>query len=163
VLAVEREAGRQAAFAAERMPAVGLREAQQGAETEEIGFGFGGLERGVLVAAAHQRGALLETFAGAHAQGRVFAGQRTGLEVRRPEFELAADAGDEAFGLHGSTEFEQPGAGGAVGVHGLHDPWRTGFDQFSFLEGFAAGGDFFVGRSVRTLLGFEAQQVGLEQ
>ena len=134
VLAVEREAGRQAAFAAERMPAVGLREAQQGAEAEEVGVGFGGLECGVFVAAAHQRGALFEAFAGPQAQRRVFAGQRTSLEIRRPEFELAADAGDEAFGLHGSTEFEQAGPGGAVGIHGLHHPGGAGFDQLAFLE-----------------------------
>jgi hypothetical protein len=75
VLAVERETGGQAALAAEGVPAIGLRETQQGAEAEQVGVGFGGLERGVFIAAAHERRALFEAFTGALAEGGVFAGE----------------------------------------------------------------------------------------
>jgi hypothetical protein len=104
VLTVERETGGQAALSAEGVPSFGFREAQQGAEAQQIGVGLRGLEGGVLVAAAHERRTLFETFAGAQAECGVFAGEGTRLQVRGPELELTADAGDEAFDLHGSAE-----------------------------------------------------------
>ena len=141
VLAVEREAGGQAAFTAEGVPAVGFRETQQGAETEEVGVGFGGLEGGVLVAAPDERRALFEAFAGALAERRVFAGERAGFEVGGAELELAADAGDEAFDLHGSAELQEARAGRAVGVDGLDRPRSAGLQESAVLEMAAPGGD----------------------
>ena len=73
----------------------------------------------MLVAAAHERRALFEAFAGPLAECGVFAGEGTRLEVGGAEFELTADAGDEAFDLHGSAELQQSRTGGTVGIDGL--------------------------------------------
>jgi hypothetical protein len=75
---------------------------------EEVGFGFGDLEGGVVIARFDEGGALLQAFARPLAEGRVFPGEGTRLKVGRADFELSADAGDQAFSLHaGLAEFEE--------------------------------------------------------
>ena len=73
LLVIEREARRQAAFAAERMPPFRFGEAQLGAQAQQVGFRFGHLEGRVLLAAADQARGLFKPFARSCAEGRVLA------------------------------------------------------------------------------------------
>ena len=62
----------------------------------------------MVVASPDEGRTLLQSFAGALAEHRVFAGQRARLEVGRADFELSADTGDEAFSQHaGLAEFNK--------------------------------------------------------